>query len=265
MNQAADTLPSAGFASTLRGRVRAALIHLALSALVALACAALVFGLWYPTPFRQISGGDELFLLIVAVDVVIGPLITLAVFDLRKPRRELVRDLAVIAALQLSALVYGVHTLAQARPVVLALEGARLRVVRAIDLDADGLAKAPEGLRRLPWTGRLVVAAQSPTDPGEQMKAIELAFAGIDIGARPELWLPPERTAAALAGNMLPLERLLTSHPGREADLAAAIATTGRPASELGYLPMISRRSDWVALVDRNTGAIVGYAPFDGF
>lgn len=265
MNQTLEVPSPASFSSTLRPRLRAALIHLALSALVAAACAALVFGLWYPTPFRQISGGDELFLLIVAVDVVIGPLITLAVFDMRKPRNTLVRDLAVVAALQLAALGYGVYTLAQARPVVLALEGARLRVLRAVELDTEALGKAPEGLRRLPWAGRLVVAAEAPTDAGEQLKAIEMAFAGVDIGARPELWMPPERTASALAGTMLPLERLTTRHPGRERDLAEAVAATGRAATELGYLPLLSRRSDWVALVDRHTGAIVGYAPFDGF
>jgi hypothetical protein len=115
-------------------RLRAAVIHLLLSAAVAALAALLVFAVWYPMPYRQISGGRDLFLLVVAVDVAIGPLITLAVFDRRKPRAELVRDMAVVAAMQLAALAYGLHTVAQARPAVVALEVDRLRVVRAIDL-----------------------------------------------------------------------------------------------------------------------------------
>ena len=48
--------------------------------------ALLVFAVWYPYPYREISGGRDLFLLVVAVDVVLGPLITFAVFNRAKPR-----------------------------------------------------------------------------------------------------------------------------------------------------------------------------------
>ena len=69
--------------------------------------ALLVFGIWYPYPYREISGGRELFLLVITVDVILGPLITLAVFNRKKPRSELRRDLAIVALLQLGALGYG--------------------------------------------------------------------------------------------------------------------------------------------------------------
>ena len=75
-----------------RTRLRAAAIHLALSALVAMLAGVLVFALWYPFPYRDVSGGSELFRLVVAVDVVLGPLITFAVFNRAKPRKELRRE-----------------------------------------------------------------------------------------------------------------------------------------------------------------------------
>ena len=46
-----------------------------------------------------------LILLMIGVDVVIGPLLTLIVFDPKK--KHLKFDLVVIAALQLAALAYG--------------------------------------------------------------------------------------------------------------------------------------------------------------
>ena len=76
-----------------RQRLRAAGVHLGLCALVALMAAVLVFFLWYPYPYRVISGGRELFQLVVGVDVIVGPLITFAIFDRAKPRTELRRDL----------------------------------------------------------------------------------------------------------------------------------------------------------------------------
>ena len=114
------------------GRARAAAIHLTISLALAALAGLLVFAVWYPYPYREISGGRELFILVVTVDVVMGPLMTLAVFNLSKPRKELFRDLAVIAVLQIAALVYGLWTVAVARPVHLVFEIDRFRVVHSI-------------------------------------------------------------------------------------------------------------------------------------
>ena len=66
-----------------------------------------MFGWWYPYPYRELSGGRELFALVVAVDVVLGPLITLVIFNPAKTRRHLVMDFTVIGLLQVAALAYG--------------------------------------------------------------------------------------------------------------------------------------------------------------
>ena len=84
-------------ANSLPSRLKASGIHLGISLTVALLAALLVFGLWYPYPYREMSGGRELFLIVVAVDVILGPLITLAVFNRAKPSRELKRDLVMVA------------------------------------------------------------------------------------------------------------------------------------------------------------------------
>lgn len=259
---AASPPPARGFG--LRSRLRAAGIHLGLSALVAAGAAALVFGLWYPTPFREISGGRELFFIVVAVDVVLGPLITFAVFDRRKPWGELRRDLAVVALLQLAGLGYGLHTVFEARPVVLALEKDRLRVVRAIDIEPAEFAKAPPDWQRLPWWGVQTLATRMPTE-AEKLDAIDLGLQGQDIGMRPQFWLPASATAAALIAGSKPVAELNQHYPARAPELQAALAATGVPVSQLKYLPLLARRTDWIALVDGSNGRIVGYAPFDGF
>ncbi|WP_428421278.1 TfpX/TfpZ family type IV pilin accessory protein [Methylibium sp.] len=254
--------PARGFA--LGPRLRAAGIHLGLSALVAALAAALVFGLWYPTPFREISGGRELFFLVVSVDVVLGPLITFAVFDRRKPWRELRRDLAVVALLQLGGLLYGLHTVYEARPVVLALEKNRLRVVRAIDLDAADLAKAPAEWQRLPLWGVQIVTTRAPR-ADEKLEAIDRALQGEDVGKRPEFWQPASEAKAALLQGAKPLSELQKHHTARLAELQQYVDATGRSAERLKYLPVLARRTDWVALFDADSGGLVGYAPFDGF
>jgi hypothetical protein len=246
-------------------RLRAATIHLAFSAVVAALAALLVFVLWYPTPFREISGGRDLFFLVIAVDVVLGPLITFAVFDRRKDRAELTRDLGIVVALQLVGLAYGLYTVAQARPALMALEGNRLRVVRAIDLSGADLNSAPPGLRTLPLTGPRLIATRRPTE-AERLDTIDQGLAGKDLGMRPEFWLPEEGVGAALASAAMPLDRLRTLNAKRRVELDTAIrAVTGDDQTRFGYLPILARRTDWTALVDRNTGRLVGYVPFEGF
>lgn len=100
-----------------KDKFRAAGIHLSVSLAVAALAAWLVFGLWYPYPYREISGGRELFMLVTAVDVVLGPLMTLVVYNRTKSRREKLLDFSVIGALQIAALCYGLWTVAQSRPV----------------------------------------------------------------------------------------------------------------------------------------------------
>lgn len=100
-------------------RYRAATIHLAVSALIAAGTLALMLALWYPPPLFAAMGGTELALLIVGVDVAIGPLITLIIFDTRK--KELLFDLATIATLQVMAIGYSVYSMHAGRPVFIAV------------------------------------------------------------------------------------------------------------------------------------------------
>src|SRR4051812_10875535 len=96
-------------------RWKAGLTHFGISLTVAGLVYVAVRYLWYPGALFEIAGGLELLLLIISVDVTLGPLVTLIVF---KPGKwGLKFDLAVIGILQSAALVYGLYTIAESRPV----------------------------------------------------------------------------------------------------------------------------------------------------
>src|SRR5882724_10636333 len=171
-------------------RLKASGIHLCISLAVAVLAALLVFAGWYPYPYREISGGRELFLIVVSVDVVMGPLITLAVFNRRKPWGELRRDLAMVGVLQMAALVYGLWTVAVARPVHLVFEVDRFRVVHAIDVPEELLGRQPAQVEAMPWFGPTLLAARPFRDSNESFDVTMAALKGVQIGARPALWQP---------------------------------------------------------------------------
>lgn len=262
MNGPLDITSGSATNSRWQRRLYAASVHFGFSCAVAALAAALVFLAWYPSPFREVSGGRELFWLVVVIDVLVGPLLTFVVFDSKKPSIELRRDLAVVLFLQLVALGYGLHTVALARPVVIALEGDRLRVVRAVDLAAADMRRAPAELQSLSWWGPTFVATRQP-NTDEKFEAIQRGLAGEDIGMRPEFWLPDGERGAAYARAAESLDRLTAMAGKRAEELPRAIEATGLPPYQLGYLPILARSTDWSALVDRKSGSIVGYVPID--
>lgn len=249
----------------VKDRLGASGIHLGISLCVAVFAAALVFGLWYPYPYGEISGGRELFFLVVAVDVIMGPLITLAIFNRAKPRRELLIDFTVVGLLQLAALGYGLWTVFAARPVHLVFEYSRMTVVHAIDVDADLLAKAPTSLQKLPVTGPTVIALRPFKNPAEQFDATMAAFEGFPLAARSDLWQAYEPVRADVLKEAKPVAELRARFSNQAAQIDLAIAATGRPVTDLRYLPLLSRKTAWTVLLDATTAEPLGYLPLDSF
>ena len=249
----------------VKDRLGASGIHLGISLCVAVFAAALVFGLWYPYPYGEISGGRELFFLVVAVDVIMGPLITLAIFNRAKPRRELLIDFTVVGLLQLAALGYGLWTVFAARPVHLVFEYSRMTVVHAIDVDADLLAKAPTSLQKLPVTGPTVIALRPFKNPAEQFDATTAALKGFPLAARSDLWQAYEPARADVLKEAKPVAELRVRFSNQAAEIDRAIAATGKPVTDLRYLPLLSRKTAWTVLLDTTTAEPLGYLPLDSF
>ena len=249
----------------LKRRLRAAGIHFAISVAIAALASLLVFGVWYPAPYAAIAGGLSLFVLLVSVDVALGPLLTAVAASPGKPRAELVRDLSFIALVQLAAFGYGMVTIAMARPVHLVFEIDRFKVVTAADIDPELLSKAPPHLQRLPWMGPTLIAATKPTDPDELMRSMELGLAGFDLAVQPSRWVEYAGLTDAAWRAARPVDALTRRYPQAAAPLARIAADAGQPMSELRFMPLVSRQTSWVSVMAMPGARVVGHLPLDGF
>jgi len=248
-----------------KDRLKASGIHLTISLAIALLAAALVFWLWYPYPYREISGGRELFLILVVVDVLLGPLITLAVFNRAKPWSELRRDLTIVALIQLGALGYGLWTVFAARPVHLVFEYDRFRVVHAVDVPPALLQRAPRDVVALPLTGPTLLSLRPFKDGQEEMEATLAALNGLSLSARPDLWQPYATAKSDLLQAAKPVAILKTRFPLQASAIDAVISQTGHSPDALVYLPMVGRKSFWTVLLDPATADLVAFMPLDSF
>ena len=246
-------------------RLKASGIHLALSLAVAALAALLVFGIWYPYPYREISGGRELFLLVVTVDVILGPLITLAVFNRRKPWTELRRDLVMVVLLQLGALGYGLWTVYVARPVHMVFEIDRFRVVHAIDVPVELLDKAPPGVDALPITGPTLLSLRPFKDSKESFDATMAALQGLYLSARPDLWQPYASGIPDILKIAKPVALLKTRFANQAAEIDRVLASTGRAPQAVVYVPLAGRKSFWTVFLDPVTAEVLAYMPLDSF
>ena len=248
-----------------KDRVKASAIHLLLSLAVATLSALLVFGVWYPYPYREISGGRELFLIVVSVDVILGPLITLVVFNRSKPMRELRRDLAFVVVIQLAALSYGLWTVAVARPIHMVFEFNRFRVVHAIDVPTELLDKAPTSIVAMPLTGPTMLAVRPFKDSKEDGDATLAALQGVSLSARPDLWQAYADAVPRILAEAHPVATLKTRFPQQADEIDRVLRAVGHTPQNTVFLPLAGRKSFWTVFLDPVTAQVVATMPLDSF
>ncbi|QMT31693.1 hypothetical protein [Alysiella filiformis] len=101
-------------------KIKATVIHFVFSLLVFLAALAWIRWVLYPDFHFDLNGVWYGLRLIAGVDLVLGPLITLLVYHSAKPMREKVGDFAIAGVVQIIALSYGLHTMYQEHPRMIA-------------------------------------------------------------------------------------------------------------------------------------------------
>lgn len=239
--------------------------HLLLSILVAACTAWVVFKVWYPKPYGIILGGLGLYTLVMLIDVICGPLLTLILASPDKTKKQTLQDLILVALIQLGALAYGLYTVSIARPVAVVFEVDRFMAVSAVDIAPAYLAKASPKMQQLSWSGPKRLALREPKDIKETEQLLDLSLAGIERSMMPNWWEADNPAARAkIKAAMRPFAELQAAHPNRP-DLAAVAKATGLPENQLFFLPFTSALDkDWSVLLNQET-EFVGYVDADGF
>jgi hypothetical protein len=179
----------------MRFRFKAFGLHLLASACaLTLILGGLYLG-WYHWPGWYLTAVLRVLIIVGMVDLVLGPTLTLIIANPKKPRRELARDISMIAFVQLCALAYGATTLWQGRPMYYTFSANRLETVQASDLEAPEIALArkenpvfaPHWYSRPRW-----VWARLPDDPQKAMDIVASSVlnGGADVIDMPRYFRP---------------------------------------------------------------------------
>ena len=212
-------------------RVKAFSLHIAISACALLLVLGTLFLGWYRWPGWYLTGLLRVLALVVVVDLALGPLLTLVIANPRKPRRELTRDIAIIAVVQFAALVYGAFTLWHGRPVYYTFSADRLELVRAADIEPTDAAEArrnnpefaPYWYMRPRW-----VWAPLPDDADKANEIVSSAvFGGKDVIDMPRYFKPWDNGLSALRARLTTVGDIKQLSPAEKTLLTKRMSAQG--------------------------------------
>ncbi len=150
-------------------------IHLSLSAVLLLALMLVILWIWYPGILFSVDGGWSGLRIVMGVDLVLGPLMTLIVFKAGKPGLKF--DLTAIVVFQLSCMTAGMWIVYSERPLALVLAYDTIYSIAAKELEE--FEKDPRLLDDFPGSYPKLIYTEMPeTDFAAEVAALRSQFIG---------------------------------------------------------------------------------------
>ncbi len=224
-------------------------IHIAISLLLFLVLAAVIYFLWYPGFLFRYDGGLEGMKLIAGVDFFIGPLLTLCVYKLGK--KSLRFDLVCIALLQLACLTGGMWTVWKTRPIAVVYAGGTFATTNWHGYEAQGMR--PDRIEILQTAHWPVWLAVNQPEGAESAIAAVWAMMGTGMEYNAENYVP-------LAQNLDKLGKTgLASGAIKDAKDSAALHALESNSPEIKFYPMNTSLYAGYLAVNSKTGAVLEF------
>ena len=234
-----------------KNKFKAFFIHFLLSAVaVSLIFLAVVF-VWFPSPFLGLTNFKDIATIVIAVDLVLGPLLTFVVFNPKK--KSLKKDLAVIVSIQVFALSYGIYTLFLTHPVYIAYHGNAFSMV--IAKQATPEKAMYEQLKVSKLSKPTFVYMETNKETRDKLFT-ETINGGRDIEAHAEFYEPYENHIGTILENSLDAVKLF-----EEKNLTASskefLEEYKERKNDFAYLPLIGTSRNAIIVLDKKTAEIV--------
>ena len=236
-------------------KLKASLTHLALSGVVVGSIFLIIFFAWYPYPYFEIRGAGDIVLILIGVDLVLGPLLTFIVYKPKK--KSLVFDLSVIVIIQLAGLVYGVNAIYQERPYFMVYAVDRFTLLAEKDVDFSQIKD--ETLKEKPGVGPVMVLAKMPEDVQEQQKLMmEVVMENKpDLDRRPKYWIPYRENLDIVFARTKTLQDLKIKRESVANLVDKIVAKHSGGIDDLAFAPIIGKNGDFAVVLERETGRLV--------
>ena len=243
-------------------RLKAFAAHFLISAAIISIFICFVLFIWYPYPFDYFYSPWDVIKIVLGVDLVVGPLLTLVIYDIKKPISELRRDIAIIILFQLSAFIWGVNVTYNSRPVFLIFSDDTFYMFSRDELDVSALKR--KELEPVFWRP----ASQAYLDPPKSSEELTQLYREYFMEGKPELtirtdrYLPLKEGFESIIPFSIDVENIITDAQLKQ-KLVDFIQHNGGELSQYVFFP-VKGTSKTATLVFRRTGGeLVGLIEVD--
>jgi len=231
-------------------RIKFFLFHLTVSLFITLITFSLVFLLWYPAPLAKAVGVTHIFLMMLAIDGIVGPMLGLLVY--KEGKKSLKFDLSVIILIQISALCYGIYSIAQGRPAWLVYSIDRIELIRNNDIQQQPNVNIKPEYQSPTWTGPQYVGVLLSEDKKQKQNDMFNAVFGLTLAKQPDRYVTFNKVQPDIQKNAQDLKLLNQFNNKLELNLIL-----NQYPDANAFVPLKANALDMTVLVNKETGEVV--------
>lgn len=243
---------------SIKNRYTAFACHFSVSLLIFLIFVFILFNFWYPTPYFTASGGWQGLKIVAAVDLILGPALTLIIFNLSKPKKELILDFSIIALVQISALIWGITTVYSQRPVASVFWESGFYTVSASALEKGGIS-----YKQLDTYGTerpVYIFAEKPQTEEDQEQMINAILEQkIPPYQQISLFRPIEQHYPDIYKHNVDIVDVIAKNNDMRIQIESILTTSGTVLESNHYIPLISKYRN-IILIYNSDNQIIGTA-----
>ncbi|MFV2014683.1 MAG: hypothetical protein ACC656_04605, partial [Candidatus Heimdallarchaeota archaeon] len=236
-------------------KIHAFLIHLGISLIIFSILLYFILVEWYPQPLFANDGGWQGIRLIAFVDIVLGPFLTLIVYKKGKPRLKL--DLAIIAVIQISALVSGIIVVYNEHPIAVVILNNRLYPITAAQVKKAEIEKT--SLYQYSDLRPPLIFVKTPNDLSKLVDVISKSFRdGRELRLHGEFYekLSSENKVLLRQG-ALSIDEFIDNKPNNNKIYQQFLKGSHYENNSILYFPIYSRYVFGIAVLDNDTFEIL--------
>ncbi len=242
--------------SLTKSKFKAAGIHLIISGIIFLILAYFIIYKWYPLPYFTADGGWQGIRIVALIDLVLGPLMTLIIFNPGKSRREIRFDLGIIALIQASVLAWGIYTVHNERPVAIVHWDGEFFSMPAKAYHEQGIAL--DQITQFGSKNPVLIHAYHPVDIE---KIHEILTLSTEKNLAPfeqfQLYRPLKENLEDIFIHQLDIDEIISYNTAMKKELAVFLANAGGNKEDFIYMPLNARYHN-VILIFTKTGDVAG-------
>ncbi len=233
----------------IKDKAKASIIHLLLSAVVISALVSLMLLFWFPAPFLGVTNFKEIAVILISIDLVLGPLLTFIVYN--KAKKSLKLDLSIIVSIQVVALSYGIYMLFLTHPVYITYYNNSFNVITAKHAVPEKAKDESFNISKL--SSPTLAYMQLPEGISEDTLFNEMIDGAAEIEARTEFYQPYKDNLNKILANSLDPTKIFSEK--NMDDASKAFLKDNKNIDELAFLPLVNGASaNGIIVLNKNTG-----------